>query len=128
VFKLVPPIFADDLVFLDLVNGPSLLVLLVQEDGLEDVVLDGPVGVLQLILEVMAIETHLEKLGIRRHLFDQVHPESGSEYSVARLRGLTRSTDGLKSLRPRWIRSISSRPLKVVGTSLGISMVYHFLM
>jgi len=48
----MPPILADNLVFLDLVNGPSLLVFLVQEDGLEDVVLDRPLCILQLVLEV----------------------------------------------------------------------------
>ena len=52
VLKLMPPILADNLVFLDLVNGPSLLVFLVQEDGLEDVVLDRPLCILQLVLEV----------------------------------------------------------------------------
>jgi hypothetical protein len=73
VLELMPPILADDLVFFDLVNGPSLLVLLVQEDGLEDVVLDRPLCILQLVLEVRAIEAHFEKLRIRRDLFDQVH-------------------------------------------------------
>jgi len=73
VLELMPPILADDLVFFDLVNGPSLLVLLVQENGLEYVVLNGPLCILQLVLEIGAIEAHLEKLRIRWDLFDQVH-------------------------------------------------------
>jgi hypothetical protein len=41
-----------NLVLLDFIDGPSLLILLVQEDGLEDMVLNGLLGILELILEI----------------------------------------------------------------------------
>ena len=39
VTELMPPFAADDFVRVDLVDGPEVLVVFVEEDGLEDVVL-----------------------------------------------------------------------------------------
>ena len=73
VAELVPPVLADDLGFVDLVVGPEVRVArLVEEDGLEDVVLEGDL-VRELRLVVGAVEAHLQLGGVGRVLFDVVH-------------------------------------------------------
>ena len=58
--ELMPPILANDLRFVDLVDGPQVAVsLLVEEDGLEDVVLERH-GWRKLRLVVCAVETHFQ--------------------------------------------------------------------
>jgi hypothetical protein len=56
VTELMPPVLSNDLVLSDLRTGPGVFVLLVQEDGLEDVVTEWLLGFLELVLEVAAIE------------------------------------------------------------------------
>jgi hypothetical protein len=56
----MPPILADDSGFIDLPVRPEVAIpLLVEEDGLEDMVFKGHVG-RELGLVVCAVEAHLE--------------------------------------------------------------------
>ena len=70
--QLVPPFAADDLVRVDLVDGPEIAVVFVEEDGLEDVVLvvdGGFVGAVvlpELVLVVGAVEGHFDLLHVFR--------------------------------------------------------------
>jgi hypothetical protein len=50
VTQLMPPILSNDSLLLDLVLLPSVLVLVVEEDGLENMVLER-LGLIELILE-----------------------------------------------------------------------------
>lgn len=52
----MPPIFSDDLVFTDLGARPGIFVLLVEKDGLENVVFEWLLGLFELVLEVAAVE------------------------------------------------------------------------
>ncbi len=73
VAELVPPVLADDFGFVDLVIRPEVRVArLVEEDGLEDVVLEGDL-VWELGLVVGAVEAHLEFGGVGGVFFDVVH-------------------------------------------------------
>lgn len=69
----MPPILPNNLVLLNLMFGPSFLVLFVQEDSLEDVLLKRPLSLLELILEVATIETHFQKLWILWYILDEIH-------------------------------------------------------
>ncbi|KAI7514953.1 FAD/NAD(P)-binding domain-containing protein [Hortaea werneckii] len=60
VAKLVPPILPDDLALVNFIQGPQVgVALLVQEDGLEDMVLEGDLW-WELRLVVGAVEAHFE--------------------------------------------------------------------
>ena len=54
-----------------------MLVLLVEEDGLEDVVVERLVLLLELVLERAAVEAHLQLALVAGVVLDQVHPASG---------------------------------------------------
>lgn len=72
VAELVPPVLADDLVRVDLVDGPELFVVLVKVDGLEDVLVEGDFRG-ELALVVCAVEAHFELGEVLRVHFDHVH-------------------------------------------------------
>ncbi len=62
--ELVPPVLADDLGPVDLVDAPQVAVaFLVEEDGLEDVVFKGHHG-RELRLVACAVEAHLQLGGL----------------------------------------------------------------
>lgn len=71
--QLMPPILSNDLVFPDLIPAPCVLVLVVQEDSLEDMLLYGQLLLLELILEVAAVEAHFQLAGILGRVLDEVH-------------------------------------------------------
>lgn len=73
VTELVPPVLADDLGRVDVVNGPEVAVaFLVEENGLEDVVFKGNFG-WELGLVVGAVEAHFELRPVLGIHFDIVH-------------------------------------------------------
>ena len=73
VAELMPPVLADDLALVDLVDSPEVAVaVLVQEDGLEDVFLERHVG-RELRLVVRAVEAHLQLRHVRRVRPDEIH-------------------------------------------------------
>ena len=68
--ELVPPFPFDYFVRVDLIDGPEVGVAIVEEDGLEDVVVVGDggfVGVVihtELVLVICAVESHFDLLHI----------------------------------------------------------------
>ena len=56
VTELMPPIFSNNLVLANLGARPGIFVLLVEEDGLENMVLEWFLRFLELVLEVAAVE------------------------------------------------------------------------
>ena len=73
VAQLMPPVLANDLALVDLLVAPQVAVaLLVQEDGLEHVVLEGDV-LGKLALVVRRVEAHLQLGDVGRVHLDVVH-------------------------------------------------------
>lgn len=69
----MPPVLADDLVLVDLVDAPEVAVaLFVEVDGLEHVLVKGYVW-RELRLVVCAVEAHFELGAVLRVHFDVVH-------------------------------------------------------
>ena len=71
--QLMPPILSNDLVFPDLIPAPCVLVLVVQEDSLEDMLLYRQLLLLELILEVAAVEAHFKLARVLRRVFNEIH-------------------------------------------------------
>ena len=69
----MPPVLADDLALVDLIDAPEVAVSrLVQEDGLEDVVFEPDFG-RELGLVVCAVEAHFQLGAVLGVFFDVVH-------------------------------------------------------
>ena len=69
----MPPVLADDLALVDLVNAPEMTIpRFVKEDGLEDVIFECDFG-RELGLVVGAVEAHFELGTVFGVFFDVVH-------------------------------------------------------
>ena len=73
VAQLMPPVLADDLALVDLVDAPEMSVPpFIEEDGLEDVIFECDFG-RELGLVVGAVEAHFELGAVFGVFFDVVH-------------------------------------------------------
>ena len=68
----MPPVLSNNLALVDLVDGPEVLVLPVEVDGLEDVLVEWNLG-RELALVVCAVKAHFQFGQVLRVHFDHVH-------------------------------------------------------
>ena len=97
VAKLMPPVLADDLARVDIINRPQMAIaLLVEEDGLEDVVFKGHLG-RELGLIVCAVKAHFQLAAVLGVHFDVVHWLKGlfSHFEADGLIDTREGADGL---------------------------------
>ena len=90
--ELMPPLLLDDLVPVDVVPGPQVLVVLVEEDALEDVCFVGDgrlvrarlllVLLAELVLVVGAVERHFYLLGVLGVRVRVVHGPEAAGFAV----------------------------------------------
>lgn len=100
VAELMPPVLADDLCRVDVVNGPEVpIALFVEEDGLEDVVLKRDLG-RELGLVVCAVEAHFQLAAVLGVHFNVVHWFEGL-LSHFEAYGLVDAREGADGLRGR---------------------------